>query len=271
MINKQNLHTHTIYCDGADVPEDIVIEAMEKGFESIGFSGHSYMKYSPFFVKQGNKTEECKKEVLKLKEKYKNRIKIYLGLEVDMYSEPDMVGYDYLIGSVHYLKYGQEYIGFDRTDRDVEYIIDRYFNGDGMKYAIAYYENLAQLPRYGNFDIIGHFDLITKHSDTREFFDASSATYINAAIEAAEELAGKIPLFELNTGAISRGYRKTPYPSTTIIKEMKRLGFGVVITSDCHNKSMLDCNFDEAAELLKDCGFKEKYILTDSGFKSVSL
>jgi hypothetical protein len=34
---------------------------------------------------------------------------------------------------------------------------------------------------------------------------------------------------------------------------------------------MLDCKFDEAAELLKNCGFNEKYILTDNGFIAVSL
>lgn len=267
----QNLHTHTCYCDGADTPNEIIITALEKKFTSIGFSEHSYMNYSPAFVKLGDKTEEYKKDVSELKERYKDRIKIYLGLEVDMYSDPDIKGYDYLIGSVHYLKCGEEYVGFDKTDTDVEHIINRYFGTDGIKYAKAYYETLAQLPQYGDFDIIGHFDIITKHSDKRNFFDTTSKEYINAAIEAAQALSGKIPFFEVNTGAIARGYRNTPYPSMPLIKELKRLGFGAVITSDCHNMTMLDCKFDDAAELLKECGFKEKYILTDSGFTAVSL
>lgn len=269
--NIQNLHTHTCYCDGADTPEEIVITAMNKGHMSIGFSGHSYMDYSPMFKKTGDKTEVYKKNVLDLKEKYKNLIKIYLGLEVDLYSNPDMSGFDYLIGSVHYLKCGEEYIGFDRNAMVVEDIIKRYFDGNGMKYAKAYYQTLAKLPDFGKFDIIGHFDLITKHCETRNFFDTSSKEYINAACEAAEALAGKIPFFEINTGAIARGYRTSPYPSIAIIKELKRLGFGVVITSDCHDKAMLDYRFNEAAEILKICGFKEKYILSDYGFKSVGL
>lgn len=271
MENLQNLHTHTCYCDGADAPEEIVITAMNKGHMSIGFSGHSYMDYSPMFKEKGDKTEAYKKDILALKEKYRNRIKIYLGLEVDMYSNPDMSGFDYLIGAVHYLKCGEEYVGFDKTAADVEDIIKRYFNGNGMEYARAYYQTLAQLPDFGKFDIVGHFDLITKHCETRDFFDTSSKEYINAAFEAAEALAGKIPFFELNTGAIARGYRTSPYPSVTMIKELKRLGFGVVITSDCHDKSKLDYKFNEAAELLKSCGFKEKYILTDHGFVAVSL
>lgn len=271
MKKIQNLHTHTYYCDGADTPEEIVITAMNRGHMSIGFSGHSYMEYSPIFKKMGDKTEEYKKDILDLKEKYKNVIKIYLGLEVDMYSNPDVSGFEYLIGSVHYLKCGEKYIGFDKTAMDVEYIIKRYFNGNGMEYARAYYQTLAELPNFGNFDIIGHFDLITKHCDTRNFFDISSKEYVSAAFEAAEALAGKIPFFELNTGAIARGYRTSPYPSLTIVKELKRLGFGVVITSDCHERAKLDYKFNEAAELLKSCGFKEKYILTDQGFVAVSL
>jgi histidinol-phosphatase (PHP family) len=70
--------------------------------------------------------------------------------------------------------------------------------------------------------------------------------------EAIEALAGKIPYFEVNTGAIARGYRTTPYPMPFIIKEFQRRGFGVVLTSDCHNVAFLDCWFEEAAELLKE-------------------
>jgi len=34
---------------------------------------------------------------------------------------------------------------------------------------------------------------------------------------------------------------------------------------------MLDGKFDEATELLKSCGYTEKYILTESGFAAVAL
>ena len=76
-------------------------------------------------------------------------------------------------------------------------------------------------------------------------------------IEAAEALAGKIPYFEVNTGAIARGYRTTPYPSLFIMKELKRLGFCTVISSDCHNSAFLDCGYDLSAVLLRECGYTE--------------
>lgn len=266
----QNLHTHSTYCDGKDTPEEIIIAALSNGFTSIGFSGHSFMDYSDY-LGDADKTDEYKMEILRLKKKYEDDIKIYLGLEVDMYSTPDMTGYDYLIGSVHYFKIGEQYVGFDRNDKEVEKIINTYFNGNGMDYAKCYYRTLAQLPEYGNFDIIGHYDLIAKHIEKRMFFYESSKEYLDAAFETAEVLAKTIPFFEVNTGAIARGYRKTPYPSITLIKRLKELGFGAVITSDCHDRASLDCYFNEATELLKFCGFKEKYILTDCGFTAVSL
>ena len=34
MKHMQNLHTHTIYCDGVNTPEELIQEAMRKGFES---------------------------------------------------------------------------------------------------------------------------------------------------------------------------------------------------------------------------------------------
>lgn len=268
---KQNLHTHTTYCDGADSPREMVEEAIKRGFGSIGFSGHSYMYYAPEISMSIEGTEKYKNEISGLKEEYKDKIKIFCGLEFDMYSKVDLTGYDYLIGAVHYFSIDNKLIDFDRPREVVEDIINKYFNGSGMDYARAYYDSLAKLPEYGNFDIIGHFDLITKHRDSIRFFDEDSDEYKRLAVCAAEKLAGKIPYFEVNTGAIARGYRKTPYPALFIMKELKRLGFKAVISSDCHNKNMLDCCFELAADLLKEAGYKERYILTENGFVPVLL
>ena len=275
MVNNhflQNLHTHTTYCDGADTPEQMILAAIEKGFGSIGFSGHSYMFYSNYTLQMTpQKTEKYKAEIAFLKEKYRDKIDVFCGLEFDMYSKVDLSGYDYLIGSVHYLKLGNEYVGFDRSSDEVKRIVDTYFSGDGMRYAKAYYGELAQLPFYGDFDIIGHFDIISKHSDSVKLFDENAVEYKSMVLEAADALRGKIPIFEVNTGAIARGYRITPYPTVSIIKELQRMGFGVCISSDCHNAKYLDCGFHEASAILKECGFREKFVLTERGFVAVPL
>jgi len=245
--------------------------AIEKGHSAIGFSGHAYMTYSPYYARRPDLTEDYKAEIRRLEEVYRDQIEIYLGLEVDMFSAPDLTGYDYLIGAVHYLELDGAYVGFDRSAQEVAAVIDRYFGGDGMAYAQEYYRTLAKLPEYGKFNILAHFDIITKHSENRCFFDTESKEYLHAAFEAVEALAGKIPLFEVNTGAIARGYRTTPYPSVPIIRELGRRGFGAVITSDCHAKAQLDRGFGEAAALLRACGFRETFVLTETGFVPVPL
>lgn len=271
MNTLQNLHTHTTFCDGKDTPEEMIHHALKKGFGSIGFSGHSYMYYSPTFSLSMQNPQGYKDEITTLKEKYKDQIDIFLGLEYDMYSDIPHDGYDYLIGAVHYLKVNGEFVPFDRSAEFVQDVINTHFGGDGLAFAKEYYKELATLSDYGNFDIIGHIDIITKNIEIIPFFDMYSKEYINAAVEAMEALQGKIPFFEMNTGAISRGYRTTPYPTIPLLKELKRLGFGAIISSDCHDGTYLDHGFDTCREMLKEAGFGEKYILTNDGFKAVAL
>ena len=265
---KQNLHIHTKYCDGNNTPEEMVIAACEKGFQSIGFSMHSFLRSCPL---PRERTEDYKQEIAFLRKKYAGKIDIYCGLEREMRDDTDLYGFDYVIGAVHYFRIAEKFVGFDRDSQEVKRIIEDSFGGDGMAYARAYYQELARLPQYGRFDIIAHFDLITKHCERESFFDQNSKEYQRIAVEAAEQLAGKIPYFEINTGAMARGYRTTPYPDLFLIKELKRLGFGVVISTDCHDKRNLDYGYEKAEEVLKKCGFKERFILTRDGFIGVEL
>ena len=266
---KQNLHTHSSFGDGVQTPEEIIERAIALGFDSVGFSEHSYFKYSTYFATRSDNSAEYRAEIYRLKDKYKGSFPVFCGLEVEMYSDAELVGYDYLVGSVHYLKVLEEYVGFDvRDPAKVKDTIDRYF-GSGIEFARAYYKTLSELPSRANFDIIGHFDLIAKHREIAELIDTSSSEYRNTAIEAAEALVGKIPYFEVNTGGVARGYSDYPYPAPELLRELRRLGFGAVISSDSHNADTLDFGFDAAEELLRSCGFKERYILTDNGFMPV--
>ena len=163
MNSLQNLHTHSTYCDGKDSVEGMINAALEKGFGGIGFSGHSYMFYSPGHSMSLEGTEQYKEEVKAMKEKYRGKIDVFLGLEFDAYSVVDLSGYDYLIGAFHYLKMGDEYVGFDRSAEEVERVINTYFGGDGMAFAKESYRQFARLPEYGRFDILAHFDIITKN------------------------------------------------------------------------------------------------------------
>jgi histidinol-phosphatase (PHP family) len=268
----QNLHTHSTYCDGKDSIEGMIQSAIAQGFQSVGFSGHSYMYYAPDHSMSLAGTEDYIKEVHAMKEKYRDQIDIFCGLEFDMYStDIDFSRYEYMIGTAHYLLIDGKQVGFDRTAPVVAGIINDYFGGDGMKYAKMYYETLAQLPTFGKFDILGHADLICKFSEKENFFDVNDPVYQKYAKDAIDALTGEIPIFEVNTGAISRGYRTTPYPHPFLLKFFKERGWKATISSDCHDARFLKQSFDDAGELLKAAGFREYYVLTKDGFKAIPL
>lgn len=272
MTKLQNLHIHTTYADGKDSPEEIVLEAIRKGFHSIGFSEHTYMEFSDYpYQMTVDKMDEYKAEIHRLKKKYKSQIELFCGLEYDLFSDVDTTGFDYVIGSVHYLDIDGKKVGFDRGIKEVEEFVNHHFDGNGLRFAENYFETVLLLPQKLKVDIVGHFDILTKTNELRPFIDVTSPEYLQLGYETIHNLQGKIPLLEVNTGAIARGYRTTPYPQTEFLKEFNRCGFGAVITSDCHNKEFLDCYYAEAKDLLLQSGFHSQWILTDKGFKEVEL
>ena len=271
MMYKQNLHTHSTFCDGKDTPEELVEEALKRGFDSLGFSIHSYVPASALGIVTPEKIEAYKKEIGRIKEIYGDRIKIFMGIEQDFLSQVQAAGYDYTLAAVHYLNTPFGPKSFDISlEGTVKYIND-FFDGDAMKFAKEYYSMLSSASDYGSFDIIAHFDILTKNNELGAFLDTSSKEYLSYALGAADALKGKIPFFEVNTGAIWRGYRKTPYPQLEILKHLRELGFGATVSSDCHNKAFLDYYFDEARELLLAAGFKTKIVLGEKGFEEVKL
>ena len=268
----QNLHTHSTFCDGKHTPEEMVQFALEKGFSSLGFSSHSCSRrpdrdVAPWFAKN----ERYRSEITRLKEVYRDRIDIFLGLEVESGLKIDVTPYEYLIGAVHTLDKNGEYFEVDSTLQITEDAIEKHFGGSPTEYAIEYFRRVAEMPKYGKFDILAHFDLLTKFQEQKPLFDENDPRYLRSAIEAIDAVQGKIPFFEVNTGAISRGYRTAPYPSIPLLKEFKSRGYGVVVTTDCHNGEYLDCHYIESVELLREVGFRERFILTKDGFVPIAL
>lgn len=271
-MHKQNLHTHSNYSDGKNSPEETVLAAIARGFDSLGFSEHSYNKYSTWpYQMTPERTALYVQEIRTLAEKYRGQIDIFCGLEYELVADYPTETLDYIIGSVHYLDCGSKTASFDSNlERTLDYI-NTYFAGDGMRFAKCYFETVSRLAEKGRIDIIGHFDLISKNTEQGSFLDTDDKRYLSMGLEAIHALKGKIPFFEVNTGAIARGYRTAPYPQIEFLREFKACGFGAVITSDCHDKQLLDHSFDMAADYLAAAGFTSRWVLTDNGFAEVGL
>ena len=226
----RDLHVHTTYCDGINTPEEMVLAAIQKGMECLGFSAHSYTFFDESYCMK--KAEEYRHEIARLKEKYKDKIKILCGVEQDFYSEEPTDGYDYVIGSVHYIKIDKNYIPVDESPKTLIDSVNKYFGGDFYKLADTYYKTVAQIK---NADIIGHFDLITKFNEDFCLFDENDERYKKSYKEALDILLKQDVFFEINTGAISRGYKKTPYPSKNILDYIKSGGGKTILSSDAHS------------------------------------
>ena len=89
---------------GAEGTEEMVLEAIRLGCPEIGFSGHSYTDFDETYCMSIEGTKQYNKCIRELAEKYRDRIHILLGVEQDYFSNAPTNGYDYVIGSVHYIK-----------------------------------------------------------------------------------------------------------------------------------------------------------------------
>ena len=112
-----NLHTHSTFCDGKSTLEEVVLSAIKKGFNIIGFSGHSYGSHCSYGMQR---TEDYISEIKRLKEKYKNDIEVYVGVEEDMFDFCDRSKFEYIIGSCHYFKSGDSYYPIDLSSEEFE-------------------------------------------------------------------------------------------------------------------------------------------------------
>ena len=94
--------------------------------------------------------------------------------------------------------------------------------------------------------------MITKFNDDGDLFDINHPRYIAAWQKAANALINTPAVFEVNTGAIARGYKKEPYPEKSIIEYLKKNNVKLIFSSDCHNKDYLLCGYESVKQIIGD-------------------
>ncbi len=261
-----NLHTHTTYCDGKNTAEEMILSAIALGCETLGFSGHSPLEFGKDWCMSEEGVREYISEIRSLREKYGDRIEVALGIEYDILSECDKSLFDYIIGSVHHVVKCGEIIPVDLKSDALANAVSEYYGGDFYTFARDYYENMYSLCERTSCDIVGHFDLLTKFNEGGRLFDECDRRYRGYALDALDHLLGEDVIFEINTGAIARGYRKTPYPAQLLLKFIAERGGRVMINSDCHNSTVILAYFSEAAEYAASCGIKELTVMKNGSF-----
>lgn len=260
-----NYHTHTIMCDGKDTARAMVEQAIKLGMSALGFSGHGY---TPFDLCYCLKDEnEYRNEITALKVEYQDKLQIYLGIEEDILSPVQREKYDYIIGSSHYVVLNGEYITLDASRETFLHALDC-VGGDIVELGNIYYNGFCEYLESRKPDIIGHFDLITKFCDVVDNKIFNDGRYDKVASDYVERAINVGAIFEVNTGAMARGLRNSPYPSKNLLQLIKNKNGKIMLSSDCHDLTKLNYRFAETIAYLKSLGFNFAYALLDGEFKS---
>ena len=266
-MRYSNLHNHTVYSDGKHTMEENIQSALRMNMRSLGFSDHSFTACDPSYCMKEEAYGPYLQEIAALKEKYADRLPIYAGLELDYYSDTDVSIFDYFLASVHYIIKDDFCHAIDHSPQQQQYCIDTAFGGDVIAMAECYYSMVCQHVKKWNPTFVGHFDLITKFSLIPE----DDKRYQEIAREALKEVIKTCPYIEMNTGAISRGWRTTPYPGAYLLDTLKDAGGQVLLNADSHHIDNLTCFFDESVEILKQNGIDHICMFNGKTFDEVKI
>lgn len=229
---RNNWHTHTSRCGhakGSD--EEYVLSAIKAGIKRLGFSDHAPYPnvYNDGFRMYYEDLPGYIESIRQLKEKYKNQIEVYLGLEIDYCEEhiDTLIQYrkefDYLIIGQHGVK----------LDDDSSYLIK---DKEGLK---KYCDIIERACEKGLVDCIAHPDVCMW----------SYPKIDEHAIDAARRIADiahkyKVPV-EANCGSgVFRGAKKYEdciryaYPTEAFFKEFAKKDNEVIIGLDIHDPQL---------------------------------
>ena len=269
-MKLMDYHTHNRRCGHAfGEIEDYIKVAIEKNLNEIGISDHfplGAILDDPQFKEIIKSTSmeviefpDYIKEIKRLKEKYRNKLKIRISTEVNFATpgraltrqkkvlEPFMDDYDYLLGAIHEIKWHESPI----------IIMDPRQGSDALKtYGIEkinleYINKLRKLVDTDFFDVIAHFD------NQRILFRPNMPNYSKKSWDKLLELLDKIKnkgmAIEINTSGNLKGIG-SQFPSNKIVKEIIQRDIPIMLGSDAHRPGYIGYRFEEFIEKAKKWG-----------------
>ena len=268
-LNK-NYHTHSIFCDGKGLPEEYVNKAIELGFTSLGFSSHAPVPFKNDWSLVEEKVMDYKNEIIRLKNKYKDKIEIKLGLEIDYI--PDVttsfenrrndLELDYVIGSVHLVKSENngELWFIDGPEEGYKKGMENLFSSP-QKAVEAYFNQINEMIIKERPNIVGHFDKVRMYNHDSLYFEENSDWYRDLINNTLNVFKQHNTIVEINTRGIYRKKLKDFFPQTWIIKECIKKEINLIVNSDAHSPNELNGYFDETYNMLKEFGIDINYKL----------
>ncbi|MDR3072647.1 MAG: histidinol-phosphatase HisJ family protein [Clostridiales Family XIII bacterium] len=243
-------HTHSNFSYdhiGGSSMEELVCTAIEVGLDEIAITDH----YDPNFPADEANLDfpAYKKQLLELKETYKDRIRVVPGIELGIRPGATLQScsdeivsfpYEFVIASVH-----------SAGDHPIHRQSFREGRTD-LESVIFYYEwTLECIKAYDNFDVLGHINVIDRYLPT----DPEESLYIDCIEAIFRVLIEKGKGIEINTSNYRYGQVRT-IPTLSMLKLYRSLGGEIVTTgSDSHGVRYIGKNLSDAQELLRAAGF----------------
>ena len=251
-------HMHSHHSGDSEASMESMIErGIELGLKTMCFTEHNDFDYpnSPsnepgsIFVLNA---DSYLYELIQMKEKYADKIQILFGVELGLQTECFRKNavfarsheYDFIIGSSHVCHGKDPYYPSFFEGRSEEECYREYFESI-----------LENIKKFQNFDVYGHLDYVVRYGPNRDA-NYSYEKYQDVIDAILMELIDKEKGLEINTGGMGRGL-KDFNPCRGILKRYHELG-GEIITvgSDAHKPEHIGTFFDQASQVLQDCGFR---------------
>ncbi len=275
---KTNYHSHNTFCDGKSTMEEIVISAIEHNFTHFGISSHAPVPDNESFALDNSEVEQYRNEFYRLKDKYGNKIKLFLGLEMDYISDliedlsskaHNVYHLDYYIGSVHQVKEhnNQKETWFidGSKQESYDYGLKNVFHQDIKRGVSCYYNQQIEMIEKNRPDILGHCDKIVMHNKDRYFLQ-DEMWYKDLVYSLLDTAIRYNTIVEINTRGIYRKRNEDFYPSTFWIRYLIDKNVPLTISTDCHKAEETDGYYKETLDCLKELHCKELYYF-DNGWR----
>ncbi len=242
---------HSNFSHDSDAePEAMIQGAIAKGLDVMCFTDHYDKDNMDWGAEDIFDVEEYFKTMTPLREKYRGRIDVRIGVELGMqphlgtfYDEfVKKYPFDFVIGSVHSVL---------KTD----IARGKVFEGrtDGEVYRIVMEETLEDVKTHKEFDTLGHLDYMSRYG--KEGKGYAYEDYAEVIDEILRVLIENGKCLELNTSGFKYGL---PYahPCPEVLKRYRELG-GELITvgADGHKPEHIAYDFHKVEGILRGCGF----------------
>ena len=253
-------HCHTPLCRHAvGEPTDYAQVALERNLAGLHITCHGPTPREWGHCMARDDWEQYLRICARAREEYHGRVDVRTGIECDFL--PSLVPYwkeflprydlSHVLGSVH---------------PQVADYRKQFWNGDPFDYQRQYFRLLAQAAETGLFDTLSHPDLV-KNTVSEDWDLETILPFIEQQLD---RIAQTGVAMELNTSGRNKRIAEMN-PAPAILRAMKARQIPVVLGADAHVPERVGEGFEDALDLLGECGYQSVSFFFDRARRDVPI